>query len=165
MRLVAGAPLAILIAAGAALAQEPESPGRPSTSLLFTAEEVQEIEQARRAAAEPEDAASAQRAPEEPAVVRTPGPGAVHLSGILYSGPQTWRIWLNGELVTPGRRPDYVERLQVERDAVRIRLEASAERPATLVRLRPNQSYIVATGEVIEGPPSDRAGREAMTSP
>ena len=165
MRWLLGPPLAILLAAGAVLAQEPGSADRPLTSLLFAPEEVRDIQQARRAAAEAADAESPQPDAEGPAVARMPGPRAVHLSGILYSGPQTWRIWLNGELVTPGQRPDYVEQLQVERDGVRIRLEASAERPAALVRLRPNQSYIVATGEVIEGAPSEGAGREGMVSP
>lgn len=164
MRLVAMIPPALVLTVGTALAQAPGSADSPLTSLLFTAEEVQEIQQARRAADKTGDEAPAQPAPEGPATVRSLGPSAVHLSGILYSGPQTWRIWLNGELVTPGQRPAYVRQLRVERGAVHMRLEGLAERPAASVRLRPNQSYIVATGEVIEGAPPG-AGREGATSP
>lgn len=162
-------------AAGAGAAAEPlrERPAPPFDSLLFTGEEVERIEKAQRGEPEVEEETLAEVEPEpeplpepEAQVVDRPvGPGAVHLTGILYSGPDNWRIWLNGRQVTPTRRPGHVVGLSVDREAVRVRLQVSTARPPVSVRLRPNQSYIVATGEVIEGPPPPRLLAERGAAP
>lgn len=137
--LIAALCLALVLPAGPAPRAETPAPAgdaTPLTSLLFTATEVALIEEALRAAAA-----------EAPAA----GPGALYLSGILYLGPRAWTVWLNGERVTPDRWPEHVEGLTVERDSIEVKLGFTDGRSPVSIRLRPNQTYIVATGEVVEG--------------
>ncbi len=123
-------------------------------SLLFSRRIQDLLEAARRARG-----AAVSAAPADPASpLPVAGPGALHLSAILYEGPSDWQIWLNGRSFAQSGVAGAVEVLRVQRDSVRLKWRgAGARRPAEIT-LRPNQTYIVATGEIVEGPP-DRAWR------
>jgi len=76
---------------------------------------------------------------------------SLYLSTIVYYGPNDWTIWINGLPISPGQDfqsmkvtdigPRFVELL--------VPLSAQGMRP---VRLEPNQSFIVKSGAVVEGP-------------
>jgi hypothetical protein len=75
----------------------------------------------------------------------------LYLSTILYYGPNDWTIWVNGIAIGPKQefqsfqitdiKPNYVE--------LTVPLSALGMRP---VKLSPNQTFIVASGTVVEGP-------------
>jgi hypothetical protein len=75
---------------------------------------------------------------------------ALYLGSIMYSGPKDWTIWINGAPIGPDQdfqafqvteiTPRYVELL--------VPLSVQGMRP---VRLEPNQSFIAASGIVVEG--------------
>ncbi len=75
----------------------------------------------------------------------------LYLSTIMYYGPGDWTIWVNGVPISPGQdfqsfqigqiSPRYVELM--------VPLSAMGMRP---VRLSPNQTFVVKTGAVVEGP-------------
>jgi hypothetical protein len=75
---------------------------------------------------------------------------SLYLSTILYYGPDEWTIWVNGVPVGPDQDfqsfsvtsvgPNFVELL--------VPLSAQGMQP---VRLSPNQTFIAASGTVVEG--------------
>lgn len=74
----------------------------------------------------------------------------LHLSAIVYHDPTDWRVWLNGRRFTPNSRAGTIELVDVGPDAVWL-LWHGLDQPATPVQLRPNQSYVIVSGTIIEG--------------
>ena len=120
----------------------PEASRVPDT-LMFSIDELTEV-QSRAAATTQEKETGKDRSGEiEKATL--------YLSTILYYGPKSWTIWINGVPISPGQefqsfqitdiKPDYVE--------LTVPLSALGMRP---VKLSPNQTLIVASGTVVEGP-------------
>ena len=97
--------------------------------------------------------------------VRPVGPATLYLSAIVYIGPKTWTIWLNGVRVTPDMRIGGIDIVSVGRDAVRLEMRVLTNRPRVSVRLRPNQTFVAATREVIEGAPRSPIAGYAASSP
>lgn len=97
--------------------------------------------------------------------VRPVGPATLYLSAIVYIGPKTWTIWLNGVRVTPDMRIGGIDIVSVGRDAVRFKMRVLTNRPPVSVRLRPNQTFVAATREVIEGAPRSPIAGYAASSP
>ena len=97
--------------------------------------------------------------------VRPVGPATLYLSAIVYIGLETWTIWLNGVRVTPDMRIGGIDIVSVGRDAVRLKMRVLTNRPPVSVRLRPNQTFVAATREVIEGAPRFPIAGYAASSP
>ncbi len=110
-------------------------------TIMFTIDEINEL-RSRAAASANEGGESARSGGIENATL--------FLSTILYSGPQEWTIWVNGVPIGPGQDfqafritdigPNYAELV--------VPLSAQGMRP---VRLSPNQSFISASGSIVEG--------------
>lgn len=74
--------------------------------------------------------------------------GNIHLSAILYYGPQQWSIWINGIRVEPGQSLAGASvGVVTERH---VDLMVGTEKPQP-VRLRPNQTWLAGYGTVVEG--------------
>jgi hypothetical protein len=78
-------------------------------------------------------------------------PAIIHLSAIVYHAPDDWRVWLNGQSYTPAAQPRAIEILEVTADAVRLTWRGGSEQRPPQVELQPNPSYLIASGEIIEG--------------
>ena len=78
-------------------------------------------------------------------------PAVIHLSAIVYHAPDDWRVWLNGQSYTPAAQPRAIEILEVTADAVRLTWRGGPEQRPPQVELQPNQSYLIASGEIVEG--------------
>lgn len=138
-----------VVSVGSAQAEAPVAiaPGSAPTSLLFSPEALALIEAAtrRRPGSAPDQSS---RPLKRPALA----PAAIHLSAIVYHGPDDWRVWLNGRSFAPGARPGPVEILAVDPDGVILAVHDRSG-PSRRVRLRPNQSYLPARDAVVEGRP------------
>ncbi len=77
------------------------------------------------------------------------GKGNIHLGAILYYGANDWTLWLQGEKWTPETSREDIEVLDVSEDRVRVLWNNPENKKQVEVVLRPNQSYQIATGEVI----------------
>ena len=87
-------------------------------------------------------------------VVKPPpvyGPQMLYLAAIVYFGPDSWSFWLNGTRITPDSGLAMVDVVSVSREAVELALHVVSDQPAVPVRLRPNQSFIARSGEILEG--------------
>jgi hypothetical protein len=136
-------------AATAAAAGQPAARKSDHDSLLFSSTALAQIEAARRGEGLPPQpdgtAASAARAP-----------AAIHLSAIVYHAPDDWRIWLNGQSFTPAATPGALEILALTADTVWLAWRGA---PARRFELQPNQSYLAASGRVVEGRVALRGAR------
>ena len=158
-RVTLAAALLLAAAAGAAAAGQPMAPRKTAEdSLLFSSELLALIEAARRAEHD---------APAAAATIARAGPvampGAIHLAAIVYHAPDDWRIWLNGRSYTPGAAPGALEILAVTAGAVRLAWHGDPARQPQRFELRPNQSYLVASGAIVEGLRGSR--RTAQAAP
>ena len=162
LRRLLAAALPLLTTAGAApLAAEPagttppvpavvEARPRkaPDNSFLFSSQALGLIEAARAG----EQLAALPRARSAP----TAAADSLHLAAIVYHGPDDWRIWLNGQSFTPQARPRAIEILQVTAEAVVLAWRTGPGAGPTRIRLQPNQSYLVASGRIVEGEAGSR---------
>ncbi len=75
----------------------------------------------------------------------------LYLSTILYYGPQSWTIWINGRPISPGQDFQAFQVTDINAHSVELLVPLSAQgmRP---VRLSPNQTFVTRTGAVVEGP-------------
>jgi hypothetical protein len=69
-----------------------------------------------------------------------------------------WQIWLNGRSFAQNGAAGPIEILRVRADSVRLQWHGATTAQSTDITLRPNQTYIVSTDEIVEGPP-ERAWR------
>ena len=178
LRLMAVFAIVLVVASGSAVRAQTATPDSESealngdseelTSLLFSGVEATLIERALRARVTQVGirgrAAGDQldedlffgldeKAEEQPAAAPEARPVVLHFSAIMYISPRIWTVWLNGQRFSPDRWPEHVEALGVERDSIELTLRVTEGAAPVTVRLRPNQTYIVATGEVVEGAP------------
>ena len=131
----------------AAQVEKPSAPTTPATSdvpdtLMFTIDELNEIQGRIGMGEEEVQGGGTRRAPIEDATL--------YLSTILYYGPDDWTAWINDVPIGPRQEiksfevtsitPSYVELL--------VPLSAQGMRP---VRLSPNQTFIAKSGAVVEG--------------
>jgi hypothetical protein len=134
-----------LLAAGPAAGGEPSAPRKQAgDSLLFSSAALALIESARRGDRAAPAAAAA------PTVARS-APLAIHLSAIVYHAPDDWRIWLNGQSFTPAAAPGTLEILAVTAGMVRLAWHGGPGPQPRRFELEPNQSYLVASGRIVEG--------------
>ena len=161
-RATLAAALLLAAAAGPAASAEPAAARKTAEdSLLLSSELLALIEAARRAdRGLPAAATTTARAGLAAA------PDVIHLGAIVYHAADDWRIWLNGRSYTPGAAPGALEILAVTAGAVRLAWRGDPARPPARFELRPNQSYLVASGAIVEGPvrsprsaQADRGGR------
>jgi hypothetical protein len=115
-------------------------------SFLFSGAALARIEAARAGRAWGAPAGVARSSP-------APATGAIHLGAIVYRAPDDWRVWLNGESFTPGARAGAIEILQVSAERVVIAWRPGPGARPARIELRPNQTYVVASGAVVEGNP------------
>lgn len=118
------------------------APARVPDTLMFTIDELNEIQSRTAATRQDKDDKKGSGNSIENATL--------YLSTIMYYGPNDWTVWVNGVPIGPGQefqsfqitdiKPTYVE--------LTVPLSAQGMRP---VRLSPNQTFIVASGTVIEG--------------
>ena len=74
------------------------------------------------------------------------------LDAIMYLGPETWTIWINGEAFKPDRVPEDVRIVSVTPGSADIVWFADPGNPSDVreFRLLPGQAYIADTGTIIE---------------
>jgi len=120
-------------------------------SLLFSAREQQIIE--RMFGLQPTGAASDDfESPEidVPASLPVWSIERVQLTAMIYVSAVEWTLWLSGERIEPGRLPAHFSDLRVTPNYIDISV---IRRPGTApvpVRLRPNQTFLVAEQRIIE---------------
>lgn len=78
--------------------------------------------------------------------------GDLQLGAILYFSQASWTFWLNGEAVTPRSVPPGVQVLRVAPASVELAWTPDMNRPDQVRRLTlaPGQTYLVASGQVVE---------------
>jgi hypothetical protein len=113
-------------------------------SFLFSSAALGRIEAARAGAAPAELATAGRSSATAPA-------GLIHLSAIVYRAPGDWRVWLNGESFTPRARPGPIEIQEVSAERVVLAWRPHPGAHPVRVELRPNQTFVVASGAVLEG--------------
>ena len=141
------AALLVAPAAAARAGDAVQSRKAAGDSLLFSSHAEELIEAARLGHGATPGSEAARRVVPSPATT----PAIIHLSAIVYHAPDDWRVWLNGQSYTPATRPRAVEIIEVTPDAVRLAWRGGAQQRPRQVKLQPNQSYLVASGEIIEG--------------
>jgi hypothetical protein len=145
----------VLAPAAAADLDQATAPGaaverkQAGDSLLFSRQVLDLLEAARQARGAAVSATPADTSSQPP----IPEPAAVHLSAVLYRGPSDWQIWLNGRSFAQSGVAGSLEILRVRPDSVRLKWRGAGTRQPAEITLRPNQTYIVGTGEIVEGPP------------
>ena len=80
-----------------------------------------------------------------------PKPRRLKLSGIAWSGPNQWMIWLNGKRMTPRSLPPEVIDVNVHKDYIDLKWYDYGFRKIIKLRLRPNQVYDITTGVMLPG--------------
>lgn len=146
-------------------AQTPKiDPGAsPRSSLFFSDVEIEMIEKAildetKTVTMTMTAAPVAVIAPPVKTVALVYGPPEVYLSAIVYFGPKSWNFWLNDNRITPESPMALVDVISVSHNAIEIALQVVSDRPPILVRLKPNQTYVARSREVIEGKAPDSNG-------
>lgn len=137
---------AVVLAASSGQAQDgaaasaPADPARVPDTVMFTIDELTEI-QSRTAAVGRADGGGRQDAIEN---------ATLYLSTILYYGPQDWTVWVNSVPIGPRQDFQSFQVTNVGPDFVELVVPLSAQgmRP---VRLSPNQTFVARTGAVVEG--------------
>jgi hypothetical protein len=130
------------------------SPYQPfDQSLMFTETELLKI-RALLAGIDNQSIQQAEEDPEANPVEQTPapsGPRRIQLSGIAYSSPGRWMIWLNGQRVTPNQSLPEIVELQVYRNYIDLKWFDRYLRKIIKIRMRPNQIYDIANGVMLPG--------------
>lgn len=75
----------------------------------------------------------------------------LRLSGITYSGPDQWMIWLNGLRITPHNMPPQMVDISVARTYIDLKWFDNTLKKIIMIRLRPNQVYDINTGIMLPG--------------
>ncbi|OIQ89142.1 hypothetical protein GALL_289630 [mine drainage metagenome] len=71
--------------------------------------------------------------------------GTLSLQAVMNAGPDRWTLWVNGRRLSPHTELQGVRVLALDGDRVEFEIAAA---PPRRVWLRPNQTYIVATGRI-----------------
>ena len=83
------------------------------------------------------------------AQTRPAGTGDIRLGALMYYAPDDWSLWLQGEKWTPQTRRDDLRILEVTSSDVQIAWRDDDNQEHS-IRLKPNQSYQIATGLIID---------------
>jgi|AntRauTorcE11897_2_1112592.scaffolds.fasta_scaffold03445_5 hypothetical protein len=75
----------------------------------------------------------------------------LRLSGITYSNPDQWMIWLNGMRITPYNMPPEMINVRVTEDFIDLKWFDNTLKKIIRIRLRPNQVYDISTGIMLPG--------------
>lgn len=131
-------------------AEAPEPPGAGSIgslstvpdTLMFSIDELNDV-QTRLSTASREDGEER----EDDAVENA----TLYVSTILYMGPDSWTVWINGKPIAAGQEIKSFEITAVDPTSVELLVPLSAQgmRP---IRLSPNQTFVAKSGAVVEGP-------------
>lgn len=78
-------------------------------------------------------------------------PQVLVMGGIMYKKDGDWAIWLNNHLVTPRSQPEEITEIKVTKDFVELKWKDPLTGRIYPVRMRPNQSYDMATGTFYQG--------------
>lgn len=137
--------LALLVSCMAIAARAQTAP----PSLFFSEDEVATIQRLFKAR-ETEAKARAvvtTKAPEEP----RPVPPDIYLGALLYSGPNDWAVWVNGVKRTTRQRANDIAVVSVSPDGAELVWLGDPRGGPKRLQLRPYQTWVGATGEVLEG--------------
>lgn len=117
--------------------------GEVPVSLMFTIDEMNEIQS--------RIAAGSQAGGDREGNADSIENATLYLSTILYFSPENWTIWINGRPIGPRQDFQEFEVTAIDASSVELVVPLSAQgmRP---VRLAPNQTLVVKTGDVVEGP-------------
>jgi hypothetical protein len=74
----------------------------------------------------------------------------LYLNSIMYYGPKSWTIWINGQPIGPGQDFQSFQVTEINTRFVELLVPLSVKgmRP---VRLEPNQTFIAESGIIVEG--------------
>lgn len=128
------------------------APAAQAASLFFSPTEMEIGERIMdRRPPPPENAAlpvSAPSAPEE----APPRPPDIYMGALIYLGPNQWSVWINGDRWTSAQpRSGDLRIAQVGPDLAEIIWTGDRRQGPLRVRLRPYQTFIGDTGEIVEG--------------
>ncbi len=124
-----------LAALGLAFPSSLEAQDAPP-SLFYSPQEVWQIETALRH--------------EQPALL-TQAKHVLHCGSLVYIDQDQWIVWLQGEKWTPQTARPNLHILSVTPESVHLSLLMGGEKEPREVTLRPNQSFNLLTGAVMEG--------------
>lgn len=137
----------------ASQAQE-ETTGAEAPSLLFSADEKRAIEAA-LALRPPEKSHKTDDAMAEQLQVPEGQPSwqieRLHLSALIYYGPQNWTLWFGDRQVRQGMEPPYLTNLRVTANYVDLSVTPRPGASPIPVRLRPNQTFLIGQLRIAEG--------------
>jgi len=131
----------LLLAGAPALAQAPT----PAPSLFFTPAEVA-IGERILAGREPKPVSASGEYQGPP-----PVPPDIHLGALIFVAPGDWVLWVNGQRRTPSDRRGELEISAVSRERAEIVWRGDVKGGPLRVRLRPYQTFVGSTGEILEG--------------
>lgn len=131
-----------------------ELPDMPASSLFFTLQQLGQINQAligiymplfeqERSITGEGKGVGAEGVPIPPRSIR--------LSGLLYSSPEHWMIWLNGFRVTPGHLLPEIINISVESQQVYLEWFDYVLNKVISIRMKPHQVYDIDTGILLPG--------------
>lgn len=125
-------------------AMEPSSaidPSRPPDTLMFSIDDLTDIQSRIAAGADGADGATDGSDIEQ---------ATLYLSTILYYGPRDWTAWINNVPIGPSQDFQSFQVTDIGANYVELVVPLSAQgmRP---VRLAPNQTFIARTGTIVEG--------------
>lgn len=78
-------------------------------------------------------------------------PRIIRLSGIAFSGPADWTVWINGARLTPNTSLPEIVSMGVHKDYIDLKWFDYGLRKIIKIRLRPNQVYDISTGILLPG--------------
>ncbi len=137
-------PVFILAACWASAAAAQQAAPRPS--LFFNPAETAAIEGLLVAHEARVSAAQSDRGP-----VERPVPPDVHMGALIYMGPNDWVVWLNGARRTAQNRGGELEIAAVTPERAEIVWRGDTRGGPLRIRLRPYQTFVGTTGEILEG--------------
>ena len=128
------------------------TPAAGAASLFFSPAELEIGERIMDRRPPPQESAatpvSTAPAPEE----APPRPPDIYMGALIYLGPSQWSVWINGTRWTAAQpRSGDLRIAQVGPDRAEIIWTGDRKLGPLRVRLRPYQTFIGETGEIVEG--------------
>jgi hypothetical protein len=80
-----------------------------------------------------------------------PPPRILHLSGIVYTSPQDWTLWLNGKRVSPKEMLPAIKDLRVAKEFIDLKWLDATSGETVPVRLRPHQRFNIDSKTFMPG--------------
>lgn len=98
-----------------------------------------------------QDALKAARAEQAQKVKPPPEKRYIHLQGILYSSPDEWVVWMNGQKITPDALPKEVIGFKVHETYVEMEWYDEYTNKVIPLRLRPMQRFHIDSRMFLPG--------------